>query len=139
MCIRSKDSFIAEQTDQVIRESYNVVDFNALKVTKIASLGRSKTTQGDTTVLFSEKSSRKEAFEPGMEMHFKMAAGKSFYSQSTSHVNRESWNKSGDNYEFYEYDEYIDDEVVYRGVETISVPAGTFPDLRFYRPNPTRS
>ena len=118
-----------DQVSFIQGESYSEVNFVDRRVTQIASIVTSQAAESNDIPWGYEKTYTETLWKPGRLMRYDLMAGDSFSFTNSAVTHNETW--AGAEHEVKDYESTVDVEIFYRGVETITVPAGTFQACRF--------
>ena len=116
-------------TEKFEGEAHFVVNIPAARVTQIASSARTEDiTPGGSSLAFDQTFSE-HVWRAGWEKRYDLEAGKGYKYKIKESLHNETW--EGAEHKVRDSQATLWRDVTYRGVETISVPAGTFRACRF--------
>jgi hypothetical protein len=120
-----------DQTEIISGASYQVINFDAPATKQIGSIFGSEATKPEGLSFGFYKTYTEISFKPGLRMRYNLAAGDSYEFANKSFIHNETWDIDGIGHEVKDYEEDTNHEVIYRGIEIITVPAGTYRACRF--------
>jgi hypothetical protein len=128
--IESSSTFPPDMaTERFDGDGYFVVNFPAAKVTQIASRASTEDiTPGGSSMAFDQTLSE-NIWQAGWEKRYDLEPGQGYTYQIKESLHNETW--EGAEHKVRDSKVTLWRDITYRGVETITVPAGTFRACRF--------